>query len=124
MPADRTMRRPRPQCDSLVRHEVSLCARSWRWPTPTRYPGPTRSEPVRASVTPSRAGIIRTPHPDYLSAWRRETMSSTNEVILRAKKFGSHNYAPFDLVITRGEGAHVWDPEGREYLDLLGGYSA
>jgi ornithine--oxo-acid transaminase len=51
-------------------------------------------------------------------------MSSTNEVITRAKTFGSHNYAPFDLVISRGEGARVWDPEGREYLDLLGGYSA
>jgi ornithine--oxo-acid transaminase len=51
-------------------------------------------------------------------------MSSTEQVIQKAKTFGSHNYAPFDLVITRGQGAHVWDPEGREYLDLLGGYSA
>ncbi len=51
-------------------------------------------------------------------------MSSTKEIIERAKTYGSHNYAPFDLVIVRGEGAHVWDPEGREYLDLLGGYSA
>ncbi len=51
-------------------------------------------------------------------------MSSTQEIIQRAKTYGSHNYAPFDLVIVRGEGARVWDPEGREYLDLLGGYSA
>lgn len=51
-------------------------------------------------------------------------MASTKEVIERAKTYGSHNYAPFDLVLTRGEGARVWDPEGREYLDLLGGYSA
>jgi ornithine--oxo-acid transaminase len=51
-------------------------------------------------------------------------MASTKEVIEKAKTFGSQNYAPFDLVLTRGEGAHVWDPEGREYLDLLGGYSA
>jgi ornithine--oxo-acid transaminase len=51
-------------------------------------------------------------------------MASTKEVIEKAKTFGSHNYAPFDLVITRGDGAHVWDPEGRQYLDLLGGYSA
>ena len=51
-------------------------------------------------------------------------MSSTEEIIQKAKTFGSHNYAPFDLVIVRGEGARVWDPEGREYLDLLGGYSA
>src|SRR3954464_11477461 len=51
-------------------------------------------------------------------------MSSTKEIIQRAKTYGSQNYAPFDLVISRGEGAHVRDPEGREYLDLLGGYSA
>jgi ornithine--oxo-acid transaminase len=51
-------------------------------------------------------------------------MASTKEVIEKAKTFGSHNYAPFDLVLVRGEGARVWDPEGREYLDLLGGYSA
>ena len=25
------------------------------------------------------------------------------------------------LVLTRGEGARVWDAEGKEYLDLLGG---
>lgn len=25
------------------------------------------------------------------------------------------------LVLTRGEGAHVWDADGREYVDLLGG---
>ena len=24
----------------------------------------------------------------------------------------------------RGEGAHVWDPEGNEYLDFLAAYSA
>ena len=51
-------------------------------------------------------------------------MASTKDIITKAKTFGSHNYAPFDLVLVRGEGAHVWDPEGREYLDLLGGYSA
>lgn len=51
-------------------------------------------------------------------------MASTHEIITKAKTFGSHNYAPFDLVLVRGEGSRVWDPEGREYLDLLGGYSA
>ncbi|MDP3278444.1 MAG: ornithine--oxo-acid transaminase [Deltaproteobacteria bacterium] len=51
-------------------------------------------------------------------------MASTKEIITKAKTFGSHNYAPFDLVLVRGEGSRVWDPEGREYLDLLGGYSA
>ncbi len=49
---------------------------------------------------------------------------SSNEIIEKTRTYGSTNYAPFDLVIMRGEGSHVWDPEGREYLDMLGGYSA
>ncbi len=59
-----------------------------------------------------------------LRACYKLTMSSTHDVIERVKRFGSTNYAPFDVVIARGDGAHVWDPEGRAYLDLLGGYSA
>jgi acetylornithine/succinyldiaminopimelate/putrescine aminotransferase len=36
----------------------------------------------------------------------------------------SHNYHPLPVVIARGEGARVWDPEGNEYLDFLAAYSA
>jgi acetylornithine/N-succinyldiaminopimelate aminotransferase len=31
------------------------------------------------------------------------------------------NYGTPSLTLVRGEGAHVWDADGREYLDLLGG---
>jgi predicted acetylornithine/succinylornithine family transaminase len=30
-------------------------------------------------------------------------------------------YARFPVTLVRGEGVHVWDDEGREYLDLVGG---
>ena len=30
-------------------------------------------------------------------------------------------FGPPKLVLTRGEGAHVWDADGNEYVDLLGG---
>jgi len=30
-------------------------------------------------------------------------------------------FGPPKLVLTRGEGARVWDEDGREYLDLFGG---
>lgn len=33
------------------------------------------------------------------------------------------NYGTRDVVLARGEGTRVWDVEGREYLDLLGGIS-
>ena len=32
-----------------------------------------------------------------------------------------NTFGPPKLVLTRGEGAHVWDENGTEYVDLLGG---
>jgi acetylornithine/N-succinyldiaminopimelate aminotransferase len=32
-----------------------------------------------------------------------------------------NTFGPPKLVLVRGEGAHVWDADGKEYLDLLGG---
>ncbi|SDS11824.1 acetylornithine aminotransferase [Nocardioides scoriae] len=32
-----------------------------------------------------------------------------------------NSFGPPKLALVRGEGAHVWDNEGREYVDLLGG---
>jgi acetylornithine aminotransferase len=32
-----------------------------------------------------------------------------------------NTFGPPKLVLTRGEGAHVWDADGNEYVDLLGG---
>ncbi|WP_036508772.1 acetylornithine transaminase [Nocardioides sp. URHA0020] len=32
-----------------------------------------------------------------------------------------NTFGPPKLVLVRGEGAHVWDVDGREYVDLLGG---
>ena len=39
-------------------------------------------------------------------------------------RYGAHNYQPLDVVIERGQGARVYDTEGREYLDFLSAYSA
>jgi len=41
-----------------------------------------------------------------------------------AETYGAHNYAPLPVVLTRGEGARVWDSDGRSYLDFLSCYSA
>ena len=32
-----------------------------------------------------------------------------------------NTFGPPKLVLVRGEGAHVWDADGKEYVDLLGG---
>ena len=40
------------------------------------------------------------------------------------EKYGSHNYHPLPVVLSRGEGVFVWDVDGRKYYDFLSGYSA
>lgn len=39
-------------------------------------------------------------------------------------EYSAHNYHPLPVVFTKAKGAHVWDPEGKEYLDFLSAYSA
>ena len=39
-------------------------------------------------------------------------------------KYGAHNYHPLPVVLEKGEGAKVWDAEGKEYFDFLSAYSA
>ena len=39
-------------------------------------------------------------------------------------RYGAHNYHPLPVVLSRGEGVHVWDVDGKRYFDFLSGYSA
>ncbi|MDP2235060.1 MAG: ornithine--oxo-acid transaminase [Bacteroidales bacterium] len=39
-------------------------------------------------------------------------------------KYGAHNYHPLPVVLSKGDGALVWDVEGKEYFDFLSAYSA
>lgn len=39
-------------------------------------------------------------------------------------KYGAHNYHPLPVVLAKGEGAFVWDVEGKKYFDFLSAYSA
>ncbi|MEW5683430.1 MAG: ornithine--oxo-acid transaminase [Pseudomonadota bacterium] len=50
--------------------------------------------------------------------------SLTQRYIETEAQYGAKNYKPLDVVLTRGEGVHVWDVEGRRYLDCLSAYSA
>lgn len=49
---------------------------------------------------------------------------SSEEAIRLEETYGAHNYHPLPVVIAKGEGAKVWDPEGKEYFDFLSAYSA
>lgn len=49
---------------------------------------------------------------------------SSKETMQKEHDFAAHNYHPLPMVFERGAGAHVWDPEKRQYLDFLSAYSA
>ncbi len=49
---------------------------------------------------------------------------SSAEAMELENKYGAHNYHPLPIVIAKGQGAKVWDPEGNEYFDFLSAYSA
>ncbi|ORY32911.1 putative ornithine-oxo-acid transaminase [Naematelia encephala] len=49
---------------------------------------------------------------------------STVDVMQLEQEYSAHNYHPLPVCFERGLGAHVWDPEGNEYLDFLSAYSA
>src|SRR5690554_3398872 len=51
-------------------------------------------------------------------------MISTKQAIELENKFGAHNYHPIPVVLAKGEGVFVWDPEGKRYYDFLSAYSA
>ncbi|PPC96761.1 MAG: ornithine--oxo-acid transaminase, partial [Methylocystis sp.] len=36
----------------------------------------------------------------------------------------ARNYDPLPVILTRGQGAYLWDVEGRRYIDMMSAYSA
>ena len=49
---------------------------------------------------------------------------TSQQAIDLENKYGAHNYHPLPVVLSRGEGVHVWDVEGKQYYDFLSAYSA
>jgi predicted acetylornithine/succinylornithine family transaminase len=48
-------------------------------------------------------------------------MLSTQELIAASAKYLANTYARFPIVLVRGEGVRLWDSDGKEYLDFVGG---
>tara|TARA_R110002096_G_scaffold329006_6_gene523062 strand:+ start:25098 stop:26324 length:1227 start_codon:yes stop_codon:yes gene_type:complete len=51
-------------------------------------------------------------------------MLSSKDAITLEEQFGAHNYHPLPVVLAKGKGVYVWDPEGNQYFDFLSAYSA
>jgi ornithine--oxo-acid transaminase len=48
----------------------------------------------------------------------------SNYYIELENKYGAHNYHPLPVVLSKGEGVHVWDINDKKYFDFLSAYSA
>ncbi len=46
------------------------------------------------------------------------------DIIKLEQHYCAHNYQPLPVVLVRGEGVHLWDDQGRRYLDMMSAYSA
>ena len=49
-------------------------------------------------------------------------MSRTQEILDRGRRVLIGNYARLPIVMERGEGAWVWDADGKQYLDFFAGF--
>ena len=47
-----------------------------------------------------------------------------NKTIKLEDRYSAPNYAPLPVVLTRGQGAYLWDNQGRHYIDMMSAYSA
>ena len=53
-----------------------------------------------------------------------DTVLSSQQAMALEQRHGAHNYHPLPVVLSRGEGVHLWDLEGKQYYDFLSAYSA
>jgi ornithine--oxo-acid transaminase len=48
----------------------------------------------------------------------------TKDTIQRERQFSPDYYKPLPIVLTKGKGIHVWDDNGKQYIDCMSAYSA
>lgn len=51
-------------------------------------------------------------------------MPTTKDILTVTEKYSARNYLPLPVVLSKGEGVWVEDPEGKRYMDMLSAYSA
>jgi len=59
-----------------------------------------------------------------LSRSASHSAAASQAIFDKEHKYGAHNYAPLPVALCKGEGAFVWDVEGKKYFDYLSAYSA
>ncbi|MCI0342597.1 MAG: ornithine--oxo-acid transaminase [Planctomycetales bacterium] len=86
----------------------------------------TRRRPSSSAGARSATATARSARPRRIQTLAQAPgpARSAAEAIELANRYGANNYKPLPVVIERGEGAWVWDMDGKRYLDMLAAYSA
>eukprot|EP01084_Bolivina_argentea_P194863 334421_1 len=58
------------------------------------------------------------------SSCRQFTSQTSAECIRKDEKFSANLYSSVPVVMKKGLGVHLWDVEGKKYLDFLSGIGA
>src|SRR5574341_412914 len=48
-------------------------------------------------------------------------MTRTHELMAASAKYLANTYSRFPIVLVKGQGVRLWDSDGKEYLDFVGG---
>jgi len=51
-------------------------------------------------------------------------MTKINEIIEKEHQYGARYYHPLPVVLVKGQGIHVYDDQGKRYIDMMSAYSA
>jgi ornithine--oxo-acid transaminase len=54
----------------------------------------------------------------------QKSTTTTQDFIGKEARYGARNYQPVPVVVDHARDCLVWDVEGREYIDMMGAYSA
>jgi len=59
-----------------------------------------------------------------MSTTHAPATSRAEELMQLEDQYGAHNYHPLPVVLSRGQGAYLWDVADKQYFDFLSAYSA
>lgn len=81
--------------------------------------------PANSDIEPKFCadGAVPNTWEDVMSELKYGQVSSLRAMELE-ESYGAHNYHPLPVVLAKGKGVLVWDPEGNRYFDFLSAYSA
>ena len=105
----------------MLRRSIAVVARAADRRAPTAAPRVVVARAVGTSTPADAPLALRS---DAAGVAEPPLSAATAAAIARESRVAAHNYASVPVVIERAQGVHVWDVDGKRYLDALAGYSA